>query len=107
VSTQDVRAVALRAALIQGVPFVHKSGRRVTLVLSARALPTTDGRGRKLLRGSVQTIECPSAGLAAEVQRRVLTDLRAFPDCGPRILRVSLEYAESALRVARRRAGRA
>lgn len=101
---QELREKALMRAARRGVPFVHRSGRYVTLVLrwTTRTVKSIGGTARSSLQGHVQCVECSSSGLAAAVARRALTDLQVFPELADQILRVSLRYEEAAVRFAHR-----
>lgn len=98
--SRDPISAALGHAVERGVPYVHRDGPLVVLVLAAtRNTKTQRCTGHYLSR------MCSSAALARTVAATALTNLEAFPGRDP--LEVSELYAEAAYRHARRRAGRA
>jgi hypothetical protein len=92
---------ALRAAAHHGVPYVHRDGPLVVLVLWGAGSHVTGE-----LRGRVRTRMCSSSAMARAVAARVLADLQTFPE-HPDVLAVSALYAEAAYRFACLRARRA
>ncbi|HYC44508.1 MAG TPA: hypothetical protein VED01_03390 [Burkholderiales bacterium] len=98
--SRDPVATALRAAARHGVPYVHRDGCFVVLVITGGG-----SYAAEQLTGDVRTRMCSSAGLARLVAARALADLKLFPDARDS-LRVSELYAEAALRHALRRARR-
>lgn len=98
-SSDPVRTALLHART-RGVPYVHRVGALVVLVLHGEGNPITGEQ-----RGVVCTRMCASAGIAKAVEARALDDLDQFPESRDP-LRVSAMYAEAAYRHAMRRSGR-
>ena len=96
--SRDPQATALKAARRYGVPYCHREGPLVVLVLHGEGNPITGEQ-----RGTVCTWMCASSGLAASVEARALADLATFGEEHANTLAVSVMYAEAALRNARRR----
>lgn len=94
--SRDPKATALRAASVHGVPFVHRDGALVLLVVHGEHNPITGEH-----RGVVVTWMCSSAGIARSVAASALGMLDQFPERHP--LQTAELYAEAALRFARLR----
>jgi hypothetical protein len=88
------------AAARHGVPYAHREGALVVLVLAGVGSNATGE-----MHADYVTWMCSSAGQARIVERTAITCLRQFPEHNP--LEVSALYAEAAWRHACRRARRA
>ena len=98
--SRPAHVIALGRAADRGCPYVYRQGARVVLVFSARVDAL-----RSRVTGDVVARDCTSVALAREVERRVLSDLRAFPERARTILKVSEGFATAARRNALRRKG--